>query len=105
MHYEAKETEKLVWSRERFIAGSSKENKWLSKPPNSLMAFREKFLQAKLVLRAAGWVTFFWLVAGKVAVLQEFCGQPELALTLSFSISVGVLVPAEELKDITTYIL
>ena len=69
------------------------------------MAFTEKFLQAKLVQRNAGCVTFFWLVAGKMAVLQEFCGQPELNLAPSFSISVGSLVPSEELKDIAMHIL
>lgn len=104
MHYEAKELKVGLEQRKVYCRVKQGEQVTL-KPPNSLMAFREKFLQAKLVLRAAGWVTFFWLVAGKVAVLQEFRGQPELALTLSFSISVGVLVPAEELKDITTYIL
>ena len=29
MHSEAKKTETSVWSRERFIAGPSKENRWL----------------------------------------------------------------------------
>ena len=29
IHSEAKQTETSVWSRERFIAGPSKENEWL----------------------------------------------------------------------------
>ena len=46
------------------------------KNPNSLMVFREVFLQAKLRVRAAGCVTSFLLVGGEVTVvLQESSAQ------------------------------
>ena len=38
--------------------------------------------KAKLEVRAAGCVTFFWLVGGEATrvVLQESCGQPEVII-------------------------
>ena len=56
---EVKQTE--IWEfGERFIAGLSKENKWLMlKTLNSLMVCGERFLSADFGVRAAGCVALF----------------------------------------------
>ena len=52
-----------IWSRERFIAGPSKENRWLGlKRPALPNGFKEEFLKAKFGVRAGGCMTSFWLV-------------------------------------------
>ena len=86
-----------VWSRERFISGPSKKNRWLVL--KRLEGFGgEEFLKAKFWMRATGCVTFFWLVNGEV---KRWCFRNlVLSLKLPSSIWVGDLVPVEELKDI-----
>ena len=67
-----------------------------SKDPHSPMVFREEFSKIKFGVRAAGCVTFFWLVGGEVI---GWCSRNlVLNLKLSSSTWVGALVPIE-LKD------
>ena len=95
---EAKQTKTSeVWSRERFIAEPSKETSGsCSKPQNCLMVLVEKVLKAKVGVRAAEYVTFFWFVDGKtgcaLGILRSArsCHSP-LGWGLSY---------AEKLKDI-----
>ena len=92
-----------IWSRERFIAGPSKENGWLmlKKPklPNGVGG--EVFI-GKIWgegCRVCGFLLIGWWW-GNRAVLQESCAQPEVTI-LHLG---GGLSSAEELKDITMYI-
>ena len=68
---------------------------------NSLMIFREKYLNAKFGARASGCVTFLWLVDSEV---RGWCSR-----NLVFSVKspsstwVGALVPTE-LEGVFTYI-
>ena len=101
-HSEAKQTwtfgaeEGLLQGQARRMGGSCSKN------PNSLMGFGEKFLEAKLGVRAAGCVAFFWLVGGEVT---GRCSRDlVISLKLPSSTCLGALVPAEELKDIFMYV-
>lgn len=107
MHRETKQTKMSVWSRERFIGGSGKENGQLrlrkARTPNGL---GERVFIGKIWGGAAVCVTFLWLVGGEVTkkLFQEFQSSafwfqpvwgPVLSLKLSPSTRVGALVPRE----------
>ena len=82
-----------------------------SEDPNFSMAFRDEFLKATFGVKVAGCMTFFWLVGGEVTgwCFRNLNHQPgsdqsgvyKLGLNMKSPSStwVGVLVPAEQLKD------
>ena len=90
-HSEAKQPKSQRLEQKGLLRGQAKRTGgWCSKNPNSLMAFREDFLKAKFGVRAAGRVTFFWLVGGEVT---GRCSR-NLGLSLKLSIPSSTLVGA-----------
>lgn len=69
----------------RFIAGLSKENRWLMlEKPELTHGFRGEVFKGKIWGSAAGCVTFFWLVDGDVT--GQYYRNLVLSLKLSSSI-------------------
>ena len=92
-----------VWSRERLLAGSSKETRWLvlKTPPELPDGFRGEVFTGKFGMSDSGCVTFFWLVGGEIT--GQCSKNPVLSLKLPSFTWVGSLVSAEELKDIILF--
>ena len=103
-HSESKQTETSEFGAEKgLLQGQAKRmGNLCSKTPNSPMVFGEKFLKSRFGVKAAGCVTFFWLVGGEVTGR----GSRNLVLSLKLPSStwLGALVLADKLKDIVTYI-
>ena len=113
-HSEAKQTEMSEFGAKKgLLQGQARRTggSYL-KDLNSLMGFREEFLKATFGVRAAGCMTFFWLVGSEVA---EWCFR-NLSHQLSDQSGVsegsyhpppgwGTLAPSEQLKDMYQIIL
>ena len=83
MHSEAKQTWTSEFGAEKgLLQVQARIGSSCSKNPKLTMVFRERFLYAKCG-KAAGCVTFFWLVVvskqGRV-MLQQSCAQPEATI-------------------------